>query len=234
MRKYIYLLAMSLCMGLIGCGDDEVVPPVTSEVNPNNSGEPDKAKTICPDGNHPHAIDLGLPSGTKWCCCNVGSSTPEGCGGYFAWGETSEEGIYSVDTYAYYNSNTGYVNIGSDIAGTGYDVARVRMGSPWRMPSDEQMEELINNCSRQWTQRKDVNGILVKGRNGGQIFLPAAGFRLGNYLDAADSRGLYCSSSFSPYYDNNGYCLIMCFESGYWWVVSGHRDYGHPVRAVRP
>ena len=45
---------------------------------------------ICPDDHHPHAIDLGLPSGTKWCCCNVGASTPEGYGGYYAWGETSE------------------------------------------------------------------------------------------------------------------------------------------------
>ena len=45
----------------------------------------------CPDDNHPHAIDLGLPSGTKWACCNVGADTPEGYGGYYAWGETEEK-----------------------------------------------------------------------------------------------------------------------------------------------
>lgn len=48
----------------------------------------DTGLLTCPDNNHPHAIDLGLPSGTKWCCCNVGASTPEGYGGYYAWGET--------------------------------------------------------------------------------------------------------------------------------------------------
>jgi hypothetical protein len=47
--------------------------------------------TFCPDDNHPHAIDLGLPSGTKWACCNVGACTPEGYGNYYAWGETSPE-----------------------------------------------------------------------------------------------------------------------------------------------
>ena len=135
----------------------------------------------CPDNNHPHAIDLGLPSGTKWCCCNVGASTPEGYGGYYAWGETSEKSVYNWNTYAYYHDSNGdgwasydeYTNIGSDIAGTSYDVARVRMGAPWRMPSVGQMEELINNCSRQWTQLNGVNGILVTGPSGGQIFLPA-------------------------------------------------------------
>ena len=41
----------------------------------------------CPDGNHPHAIDLGLPSGTLWQCCNEGASTPEEYGGYYLFGQ---------------------------------------------------------------------------------------------------------------------------------------------------
>ena len=101
----------------------------------------------CPDGHHPHAIDLGLPSGTKWACCNVGASTPEGYGGYYAWGETSEKSYYYSSTYSYYNSNTGYVNIGSDIAGTSYDVAHVHMGGSWRMPTHDQQMELMDYCS---------------------------------------------------------------------------------------
>ena len=44
----------------------------------------------CPDEHHPHLIDLGLPSGTNWACCNVGASVPEAYGGYYAWGETEE------------------------------------------------------------------------------------------------------------------------------------------------
>ena len=55
---------------------------------------PTMANAQCPDNNHPHMIDLGLPSGTKWACCNVGASKPEDQGGYFAWGETEEKSEY--------------------------------------------------------------------------------------------------------------------------------------------
>ena len=43
----------------------------------------------CPDSNHPHWIDLGLPNGTKWRCCNEGASTPEGYGGYYEFGQVA-------------------------------------------------------------------------------------------------------------------------------------------------
>ena len=56
---------------------------------------------ICPDDRHPHAIDLGLPSGTKWACCNVGADNPEGYGGYYAWGETEEKEAYNEVSYQY-------------------------------------------------------------------------------------------------------------------------------------
>ena len=198
----------------------------------------DTGLLTCPDGHHPHAIDLGLPSGTKWCCCNVGASIPEGYGGYYAWGETGEKSVYNLDTYAYYNDNTGFVNIGSDIAGTSYDVATVRVGASWRMPSTVQQQELINNCSRQWTQQNGVNGILVTGPSGGQVFLPAAGCRYDTSLSNAGSSGNYwtsslCwSSSFYPYYDSNAYCLYFRSDgrSGGGW--SG-RDMGFSVRPVR-
>lgn len=51
-----------------------------------------KGRNLCPDENHPHAIDLGLPSGTKWCCCNVGASKPEDFGGYYTLGEVQQLG----------------------------------------------------------------------------------------------------------------------------------------------
>lgn len=206
---------------------------------------------ICPDDNHPHAIDLGLPSGTKWCCCNVGASTPEGYGGYYAWGETSEKSVYDWDTNKYYydtGDESGYTKYcTSSVCGyNGFtdgktelelndDVARVRMGAPWRMPSYGQMEELINNCSHQWTTQNGVNGILVTGRNGGQIFLPAAGYRFyGSSLYSAGSRGLYWSSSLHPNLDTDAYDLYL--NSGDWdWNTRFFvRDGGLSVRAVRP
>ena len=173
---------------------------------------------ICPDNHHPHAIDLGLPSGTKWCCCNVGASKPEGYGGYYAWGVTREN---YTDTLIY------HANIGSDIAGTQYDAATVNMGAPWRMPSTVQQQELINNCSRQWTQKNGVNGFLVTGRNGGQIFLPATYY---------NTEGEYWSSSLGPA-DVDGvdrYAYSMYFGSGFWRRIYDYRMFTFPVRAVCP
>lgn len=175
---------------------------------------------ICPDNNHPHAIDLGLPSGTKWACCNVGASSPEQYGGYYAYGETSEKSVYNEDTYS-------YVNIGSDIAGTSYDVAHVRMGGSWRMPSAVQQHELIGNCTRTFTQQNGVYGILLTGNNGGQLFLPAAGYRLGSGLYNAGSYGYYWSSA------RNGAHSIGFYSGGWDW--HGYRSScGFSVRAVCP
>lgn len=187
----------------------------------------------CPDDHHPHAIDLGLPSGTKWCCCNVGASKPEEYGCYYAWGETNEKSYYSWENYAHYDSNTGYINIGSDIAGTDYDAAIVNMGAPWRMPSTAQLQELINNSSSQWQQQNSVDGILVTGPNGGHIFLPAAGIRWRDELYDASKLGYYWSSSLNPNNDDGSYGLY--FDSDlcdkYYW---GSRRGGLSVRAVCP
>ncbi len=60
----------------------------------------------CPDNNHPHMIDLGLPSGTKWACCNVGATTPEAYGGYYAWGETEEKDYFDQENYEFFEGWT--------------------------------------------------------------------------------------------------------------------------------
>lgn len=130
------------------------------------------------EDNYPVAVDLGLPSGTKWCSCNVGASSPEDYGGYYAWGETCEKSRYDWENYSYYNNVIfRCIYIGSDIAGTKYDIAHVQMGAPWQMPTKEQMQELFDHCTWQWTQLNGVEGQLVTGPNGGQIFLPANGYR---------------------------------------------------------
>ena len=191
----------------------------------------EKAYTSCPDANHPHIIDLGLPSGTKWACCNVGATTPEGYGNYYAWGETSPKSVYNRDTYAYYNSNTGYVNIGSDIAGTGNDAATANWGSPWRMPTKAQCDELRTNCSSTWTTQNGVNGWKFTGPNGGTIFLPAAGNRWDSDLYDAGSYGSYWSSSLGESGPNYAWYLI--FDSGGAYTDDNSRYGGYTVRPVR-
>lgn len=130
-----------------------------------------------------YAVDLGLPSGVKWANCNVGASSPEEFGGYYAWGETFEKEGYAITDYTYYKSSKQeWVDIGTNISGTRYDVACQKWGGDWRMPTKEEIEELIDECSWQWTSINKVNGYRIIGPNGNSIFIPAAGFRVDNGL----------------------------------------------------
>lgn len=94
-------------------------------------------RNICPDRNHPHAIDLGI--GVKFACCNVGASAPWEYGGYYAWGETKVKSDYEENSYKYYVDGY-YKSLGYDIAGTAYDVAHVNWGGNWRMPTIDQLK----------------------------------------------------------------------------------------------
>ena len=194
-----------------------------------------KAKTSatgCPDGNHPHAIDLGLPSGTKWACCNVGAAKPEEYVGYYAWGETNEHEDLFFDWSTYTlckGSDNTCMNLGSDIAGTQYDVAHVKWGGAWVMPSFVQIEELLNNCTYTWTSINGVKGGKFTGKNGGVIFLPAAGYSCyGDLLDAG-SFGLYWSSTQDPSYSNTAY--VLYFYSG---LAARSHSYRYGGQSVRP
>ena len=139
----------------------------------------------CPDSNHPHAIDLGLPSGTKWACCNVGTNIPEGYGGYYAWGETEEKEIYDWTTYIHCDgSEETCHDLGSDIAGTEYDVAHIKWGGSWVMPSQDQINELTSKCTCAWIINNGVLGDLFTGPNGSTIFLPVSNFW---WYDSANS-----------------------------------------------
>lgn len=181
---------------------------------------------LCPDNNHPHAIDLGLPSGTKWACCNVGASLPEQYGGYYAWGETSEKSKYNWDTYGGWPDD---INIPSDIAGTRYDTSYYRY--PWRMPSIAQQQELVNNCTYEWTQQNGVSGMLFTGKNGMMLFLPAAGDRWNSDLYDAGKVGHYWSST----HDEDG-PFDLDITPGHCDWFNGYDNYqcGRSVRPICP
>lgn len=192
----------------------------------------EKAYLTCPDDHHPHLIDLGLPSGTKWACCNVGASTPEEYGDYIAWGETSAKSAYNWDTYQYGSSEDDVVNIGNDIADTGYDAATVNCGTPWRMPSAAQIAELINNTTSIWTTQNNVSGRKFTGSNGGTIFLPAAGIIWDEFRGMDGSWGYYWGSTLDESDQSCAYGIYfgsddMC------WLSRDYRNYGRTVRPVR-
>ncbi len=180
------------------------------------------------------AIDLGLPSGTKWASWNVGASAPEEYGGYYAWGETEEKDYYDWDTYTHCDgSRETCHHIGDDIAGTEYDVAHVKWGGSWRMPTRAQQDELRENCTREWTQQNGVNGSRVTGPNGNSIFLPAAGGRWRGYHNYEGTNGHFWSSSLNSDLEY-GACYLG-FVTYWWdWGNDRSRSYGNSVRPVCP
>ena len=137
-------------------------------------------------------VDLGLS--VKWATCNVGANSPEDYGDYYAWGETLTKSSYYIE-----NCETWEKEIG-DIGGTSRDVAYVKWGGSWRMPTRAEFDELCNsdNCTWTWTwtTQGGHEGYKVTSRkNGNSIFLPAAGGRYETSLNRAGQDGRYWSST---------------------------------------
>ena len=151
---------------------------------------------VTPEGDIPaEAVDLGLPSGTKWASYNVGATKPEEYGGYYAWGETEVKDSYTNDNYQY--KNTYQEELGRNICFTDYDVAHVKWGDAWRMPTGAEFDELWNNCSHDWTNVNGVNGMRLTGSNGNSIFLPAAGTYY-EKIEAEGYSGSYRAGTYTP------------------------------------
>ncbi len=193
-------------------------------------------KGPCPDGNHPHMIDLGI--GVKWACCNVGARTPEEYGGYYAWGELTTKSEYTVGNYEHnvYDSDgdwTGYSFLGDHIGGTAYDAARARWQAPWRMPTAEEMRALATQCTSTWTTQNGVKGRKFVGPNGNSIFLPATGGFYGNGHYDETKEGCYWSDTFVPGTMGDTYAYGMYIYDGQTlWDFEFSRDNGFTVRPV--
>ena len=189
-------------------------------------------------------VDLGLPSGLKWATCNIGATTPEGYGDYFAWGETNPKDNYKWSTYKYckgssdtmtkYCTQSSYGTVDNKTTlELSDDAARANWGGTWRMPTKVEQDELRNNCTWTWTTQNGVNGHKVTSKtNGNSIFLPAAGYRYGTSVDYVGSYGTYWSSSL--YESSPIYACYLRFNLG--GVAGGYyyRNHGHTVRAVCP
>lgn len=198
-------------------------------------------------GKHEY-VDLGLPSGTLWATCNIGASSPEEYGGYFAWGETegfsSGKTNFSWDTYKWcYGSSSSLTKYNTSSSNGSVDnkteldleddAAYVNWGRDWRMPSIEQFRELYNSSytTTEWTTQNGVNGLKITSKaNDNSVFLPAAGYRYNSSLSRAGSNGYYWSrtlNSGSPIYSRS-----LDFYSSY--IYSGDRGYRFEGRSVRP
>ena len=191
----------------------------------------------------PTAVDLGLS--VKWASFNLGASKPEEYGDYYAWGETEPKSKYDWETYKWANGAkdklTKYCMVTSQWAGSGSpdnkflldpedDVAHVKLGGRWRMPTSAEWQELRIKCTWTWTTSNGISGREVTGPNGNSIFLPAAGDWYGTSRYNAGSYGNYWSSSL--YTSSSGYAWGVYFYSSDVYGSSSYRYFGQSVRPV--
>ena len=184
-----------------------------------------------PEGLDVEAVDLGLS--VKWAVWNMGASAPEEFGDYYCWGETETKEEYTEESYLYYK-NGSFVNIGSNICGTRYDAAHVKWGGDWRLPTDVEAAELVNECSWETTSVNGVNGVLVTGPNGNSIFLPATGSKLGNEIYGTEG-GDYLTGMLNKE-DESIYVLTFDMEELYclgYYSDAKYRYFGRSIRPVK-
>ena len=174
------------------------------------------------------AVDLGLS--VLWASSNLGDSglcrSPGVNGSYYAWGETASKLNYAWSTYKWGTSENGPFSRYNTISSYGTvdnrttllaedDVAHAKLGGAWRMPTEAEFTELLNNCTKVWTTYNGTKGYKFTSNKTGYtwkwIFLPAAGYREGTSLSLVGSAGLYWSSSLLYSYPGSAY--IMDFDS---------------------
>lgn len=208
-------------------------------------------------------VDLGLS--VKWATCNVGAEKPEEYGFYYAWGETKTKIDYSYDTYKWYDKTNGFTKYidtkrpqmdgstysgivdGKRVLDLEDDAAYVIYGEGWRMPTIQEINELIENCTWNWTTLNGVYGYEIKSKtNDNSIFLPAAGYHDGliyynkdQYSEKPDSyRGYYSSSNLDSSLPAPTPCLAnaLYFASSIYTTEfnTQSRNSGYSIRPVYP
>lgn len=196
------------------------------ENNPNNTDKTAKGLS---------AIDLGLS--VKWGSCNLGASKPEEFGNYYAWGETEPKDDYSRETYKFLETDPVgriyYTKYCSQDRLTELkaedDAATIALGGKWRMPTGDELKELVDKCTWTLTSQNDVKGYLVTGPNGNSIFLPGAGMRGYTDVHYLGEPNYWSSSVFT----NNG-TDIWCIQinDNKIWFSGTLRWYGYSIRPV--
>lgn len=204
-------------------------------------------------------VDLGLPSGLKWAKCNLGASKPSEPGDYYAWGETEPKKKYTWATYKWmqdgksewkyitkytfadgvtdaiwYDSSGNFIGDNKTVLDAADDAATQQLGSPWRMPTEDEFKELRENCTVIRTTQGGVKGYQVDAPNGNAIFLPDAGYYSAFGLDAVGELCIYWSSSHGKG-NSSGFAAYIGFgDIAIGWDIIPNRRCRLPVRPVRP
>lgn len=209
----------------------------------------DSLESLTNDGRSMTYVDLGLS--VKWATCNLGASSPEENGGYFAWAETNPHiGSAMSESWfgaPYYLSGDSYKDVrwrkynGADcktVLDPDDDAATMALGAPWRIPMANEIKELLNKCTWTWVAMNGKNGFKIVGPNGNSIFLPAAGSL--NSSGNEGKYGYYWSGSLVEAYP--AYAVGLYFNSRERSMDDHYRDLGcswdecyrYVCRTIRP
>lgn len=195
------------------------------------------------------SVDLGLS--VKWAACNIGSNSPEDYGEYYAWGETQLKYNYSWTTYKYCRGSiytlTKYCGI-NDYGYDGFtddktvldlddDAAKINWGGNWRLPTNDEINELLNNCTWTWTKLNGIDGCQltskVPGYENRSIFFPASGRKIESEQKNVGYFSAIWSNSVYNLYAN---ALAFTYSSSdgkiFYYTTSMERDEGIPIRPV--
>ena len=167
-------------------------------------------------------VDLGLS--VKWATCNVGATKQEEFGDYFYWGQVKpyEEGYESWTSYPFHLSLSE-------------DAAYMNWGGEWRMPTKDELNELINLCTWKWTTQNGIEGYKVISKsNKNSIFLPLAGYRYRNPLYDDYTSGCYLSNQYNPNVAGNKMHVLYFTNTTSVSISGSSRWYAHSIRPVCP
>lgn len=216
----IKICLLLILTGLISCGKDEAYDwSGLSYVNLDISED---------------FVDLGLS--VKWGTRNINAAYPWENGGYYAWGEIETKSVYLL-----YNSITTGISMEDFSGNVKYDVATM-MNSKWRLPTKDEIEELVNKCKWSWKAICNKQGYLITGPNGNSIFLPAAS-SAGNLVPAQSyghigyfkyALGEYWSSTPCKYSEDRDYedAWRLSFSLNSYGIYRNVRSAGLPIRPV--
>ncbi len=181
-------------------------------------------------------IDLGLSSGLLWA--------------YYAWGETTAKTRYDWSNYKWCNGSDSTLTKYCHVSSFGYngftdelttleasdDAAVVNWGGGWRMPTEDELYELMYECTKNIVTQNGVIGYLFTGPNGNTIFLPLAGIGHQSGFSYAGSEGYYWSSTLNTDYPESenrpDFARVLRFTSDNYYLSITGRLYGRSVRPV--
>jgi len=242
MKKIIYIiLFMMVPILAMAQASGGQIKRSTSKPNTNSSKKTNNPVSYGYTGkeNGHEYVDLGLS--VKWATCNVGAKAPSGWGDYYAWGETQTKSDYSWSTYfdskdssgnVFYTYTRGATGLKSISPTSGHDVAREMWGGLWRMPTKDELNELISKCKWIFTKLNKVEGCKIIGPSGKSIFLPCSGSYLGKELKFQGSFGIYLTSSMD-YSINHGSKTYNEDAAAALIFVWGHTNIGGACKSNR-